>query len=95
MRWVYYGVAVAASLVAALLWYVVLVIYPSVSGASFASRPAPPDVLPVAPVLHPLVPSAVRSPAPRLLCVAGYYAKQTGDAVETLLIDNKPVPCSR
>ena len=29
----------------------------------------------------------------RFFCLAGYVARQIGNSVETLLLDNQPVPC--
>ena len=93
MRWVYYGVAAVATVLSALLWYVVLVIYPTSSSVHVATSMPSARTLPVLPVLRAASPVSVDGE--RFICVAGYVAKQTGDVVETLLVENKPVPCPR
>ena len=97
MRWFYYGVAIAATALACLLWLFVFGLWPAAS-----SVPAPVVVrvpvvsasLPVPPVLRPAVAVSVSgSRRERFFCLAGYVARQTGNSVETLLVDNQPVPC--
>ena len=91
MRWVYYGVALLATCLAGLLWYVVLVIYPAAPRAAALTTSA--AMLPVVPVLHTASPALLPATGEKFLCVAGYVARQKGDVVETLLVDNKPVQC--
>jgi len=89
MRWVYYSVALLATLVACWLWLFIF----SQGRAGPVPVPAP-AVLPVPPLLRPA--SAVSidaSLSERFFCVAGFVARQTGNSVETLLVGNRPVPC--
>lgn len=92
MRWFYYGVALVATALSALLWFFVLGgsgVAPSVPEASPLSAS-----IPVAPALRPaLAVSVAGSRDVRLFCLAGFVARQTGDSVETLLVDGRPVPC--
>ena len=97
MRWFYYGVAIAATALACLLWLFVFGVWPGASlvPAPAVARPvASAGLLPVPPVLRPAAAGSVSGPArERFFCVAGYVARQTGNSVETLLVDNKPVRC--
>ena len=97
MRWFYYGVAIAATALACLLWLFVFGLWPAASSvpAPAVARPvASAGLLPVPPVLRPAVAGSVSgSTRERFFCLAGYVARQTGNSVETLLLDNQPVPC--
>ena len=89
MRWVYYAVALLATVLAGLLW---LFVFGQFRPAG--SVPAPVAAsLPVVPVLRPAPPATVGGERERFFCVAGYVARQTGNSVETLLVGNKPVRC--
>lgn len=90
MRWVYYFVAVVATALACLLW---LFVFGRFSGASSVPSAAPVTAsLPVVPVLRP-APASTAPSDERFMCVAGYVARQRGNTVETLLVENKPVAC--
>jgi hypothetical protein len=98
MRWVYYGVALAATALACVLWLFVFGVLPrassvpapAVTGATVVSAS-----LPVPAVLRPAVAGSVPdSSSERFFCLAGFVARQTGNSVETLLVDNQPVPCA-
>lgn len=95
MRWVYYGISVVATALACLLWLFVFGVLPR-AGSVPAAAPvvaAPlPGRLPVPPKLRPAVVSR-DGQRERFFCVAGYVARQTGNSVETLLVENKPVKC--
>lgn len=97
MRWVYYGVALAATALACLLWLFVFGLWPAPSSvpAPAVVRPAASaGLLPVPPVLRPAAAGSVSgSGEERFFCLAGYVARQAGNSVETLLVDNKPVRC--
>ena len=92
MRWFYYGVALVATALSALLWLFVL-------GGSGVASSVPADLpvpasIPVAPELRPAPAVSVAGPRDvRLFCLAGFVARQTGSSVETLLVENRPVPC--
>lgn len=97
MRWFYYGVAIAATALACLLWLLVFGVWPGASlvPAPAVARPvASAGLLPVPPVLRPAAAVSISAPSrERFFCLAGYVARQTGNSVETLLLDNQPVPC--
>jgi len=101
MRWVYYGVALAATVLACLLWLVVFGAWPgasSVPTAAAAPRFAPSGSLPVPPVLRPA--DGTRAVlfenlrAGRAVCDSGgFYARQAAAQTVRVFVDGRPVPC--
>ncbi len=90
MRWVYYAVAVLATLAACWLW---LFIFSQGRASSVpVAAPVAPS-LPVVPVLRPASVSTAAAGRERFFCLAGYVARQTGNSVGTLLVEDKPVRC--
>jgi len=101
MRRFYYGVAIAATALACLLWLFVFGVWP---GAS--SVPAPSVLRPVASVGWLPVPPRLRPADPvrailfqdmqsgRAVCdAAEFYARQAGAQTVRVLVDGRPVPC--
>ena len=105
MRWVYYGVALAATVLACLLWLVVFGTWPgasSVPTAAAAPRFAPPGRLPVPPVLRPADEMRVALLEDlqdgRAVCLGGFYARprRTVDGYAydvVVLVGSQKVPC--
>ena len=101
MRWVYYGVAFAATVLACVLWLFVFGVLPGASSMpapAVVPRPVSFGVLPVPPRIRPadqtraILFDDLR--AGRAVCDAGgFYARQAGAQTVRVFVDGRPVPC--